>query len=78
MPEPFQANLDQFDKLILIKTLKYQLLLESIQSIINKDLGDIYTENQAIKIDDVYRESDNRTPIIFILSKGADPSSQIK
>ena len=42
---------------------------------ISQELGEIYTENHNIKIDDVYRESDNRTPIIFILSKGADPSS---
>lgn len=29
-PDPFESSLDSFDKIILIKTVKYSLLLTSI------------------------------------------------
>lgn len=41
-------------------------------------MGEYYIENLQVRIEDVYDESDSQTPIVFILSKGADPSSEIK
>ena len=41
-------------------------------------MGEYYIDSLTVKIEDVYAESDSSTPIVFILSKGADPSSEIK
>lgn len=41
-------------------------------------MGQYYKENVSVKLEDVYLESDKQTPIIFILSKGADPTADIK
>ena len=38
-------------------------------------MGNYFIENIQFKINDIYDESDNQTPIIFILSKGADPTT---
>ncbi len=35
----------------------------------------MYIENQAVTMEIIYGDSDERTPVIFILSQGADPTT---
>jgi dynein heavy chain len=30
-----------------------------------------------VSVKDIYKDSDNRTPVIFVLSPGADPTSNL-
>jgi dynein heavy chain len=38
-------------------------------------MGSLYVDTHASKLDEVYRDSDFKTPIIFVLSTGADPAN---
>ena len=44
---------------------------------VNTELGKTYIENQVTTMDIIYQDSDNRTPVIFILSQGADPTTAL-
>lgn len=44
---------------------------------VHKELGQMYIENQAVSMDIIYGDSDHKTPVIFILSQGADPTTQL-
>lgn len=61
-----------------MKILKQSSLLVAVQEEIQVELGDFFVRNYTNSIDDIYKESDCFTPIIFILQKGADPTGQIK
>ena len=86
------SGLDQFDeftqnsgflipnnflKLILIKLFKPEQLLLFVKYFIIAELGKIFTDNTPPKLDEVFAESDYKTPIIFILSQGADPADNL-
>lgn len=45
---------------------------------ITEKIGDEYAHPPPIKLKDVMEDTDERAPIVFILSKGADPSDSIK
>lgn len=88
-PKPFErqipdkcrmskATLNDFDKIMLIKILKQEKVLYSLDSYVDKCLGSYFVGSLEVKMDDVYDESDNRTPIIFVLSQGADPRSGLE
>jgi len=36
-----------------------------------------FTETRPVRLDEVYKASDNSEPIIFVLSPGVDPSDQL-
>jgi len=38
----------------------------------------IYIDPIKISIEDTYRETTNRKPVLFLLSKGADPTSSVE
>lgn len=41
------------------------------------ELGKMYIENQAVSMETIFLDSDQRTPVIFILSQGADPTTSL-
>ena len=78
LPEHLEENFVLFDRLLLVKIFKSEQLMKSIENYIQKKLGNFYLQSLDNKPDDIYTDSDCQTPIIFVLSKGADPSSSIK
>ncbi|MCQ2815716.1 MAG: AAA family ATPase, partial [archaeon] len=65
----------RFRKLILIKIFKPEKLVFFTKKFIGDELGEIFIDTTASRLEEVYQESDWKTPIIFILSKGADPTN---
>lgn len=45
---------------------------------ISKELGEQYVDFRSFKIDLLYSNTDNKTPIIFIIQSGAEPLSMIE
>jgi len=48
-----------------------------IASFVEKTLGPFYLESPDKQIEVIFKDSDFKTPIIFVLSPGADPTSQV-
>ena len=78
LPNDFEQLLNRFDRLLILKVLRPELLLGAINSYVIYKIGNYYVDSIETKIEDIYNDSDRQTPIVFILSKGADPSSIIK
>ena len=70
--------MDTFDRLLIVKILKPSVLLDQIKEYIDSHLGSHFLNSRESPPEQIYSESDNQTPIIFVLSKGADPSSMVK
>ena len=64
----------KFLKLLLYKIIKPDKLVYFVKKFIGDELGELFIDQSPSKLEEVYEESDWRTPIIFILSKGADPT----
>lgn len=67
-------NLNPIYKLLIIKALRPEKLMQSFSSYVVDQLGSFYDEIPLTSMDEVYEGSDERTPIIYILSPGADPT----
>jgi dynein heavy chain len=65
---------DAFLKLILIKIFRPDKIPIFIKKYVQYCLGDYFIGIMSTGLQEVYQESDERTPIIFLLSKGADPT----
>jgi dynein heavy chain len=49
----------------------------AFKNYVNMHLGTSYTAGAPVTMDMMYADTDNRTPLIFILQAGADPSAQL-
>ena len=73
MDEIYKKN---FMKLIIMKIYRPEKLLYFVKKIVGDDLGELFIDTSPSRLEEVYHESDWKTPIIFILSKGADPTNE--
>jgi dynein heavy chain len=68
------SSMKLFDKLLILKIFKPEKLMFAFQKYVHEQLGQLYAESPVATMDALFESSDNRTPIIFVLSQGADPT----
>jgi dynein heavy chain, axonemal len=73
----YQDKVNPFQRLILIRAFREEKLLLAVQNYVSKMLGPRFGESPSAKMEDIYRDMDNKTPCIFILSTGADPTGML-
>jgi len=75
MPGEWSEKLSNFDKLLMVKVLRLELVQMSVTEYIIQAIGQFYVESVSSAMDVVYREINVYTPFIFVLTTGADPNS---
>ena len=73
LPSPYEENLSNFQRLMIQKILREETLISGIVVYITKELGQQYVEVPPFDLEGAFLDSTCTTPIIFILSPGADP-----
>lgn len=79
MPFPGEANnLTEWQKCLIIKALRPEKVVFSMKFFIKDKIGENFAYPPPVKLSDVYLDTDERSPTIFILGKGSDPGDTIK
>ncbi|CAD8156782.1 unnamed protein product [Paramecium pentaurelia] len=73
LPEPWQGQLTQFEKLIFLKALRPDKLVPAIQDYIDQQLNPKFTIPPTFDLEKCYKDSSPMSPLIFVLSAGSDP-----
>jgi dynein heavy chain len=73
----WQRKLSNFQRLLLIRSLCPDSMISSIQLFVGKTLGERFIEPQTHDLSIVYKDSSPISPIIFVLSPGADPATNL-
>lgn len=61
--------------MLIFKALREEKLAFLVQKFVEAELGHEYAHPQPPVMDDVYKDSDKNTPIIYVLSQGAEPTA---
>ena len=75
IPEPLRSKLTPFQQLLILKVFRYEKLVFAFTAFVAKNLGKKFITNPPIHLETVFNETSPATPIIFVLSQGADPTS---
>ncbi|KAH0792655.1 Dynein heavy chain family protein [Histomonas meleagridis] len=73
-----QEDVKPFIRAIIIRCLRPDRAIAASQNYIQQFLGKQYMEFPSISIDDIAVEAGNKSPIIFLLSPGADPTPLVE
>lgn len=73
-----QKEIQEFQVLLLQKTLRPDLFVQNLKTFINNTIGPEFTKSDPFSLDAIFKESNAATPLIFILSPGNDPLNTIK
>lgn len=76
-PKDYQ-HLNRFQKLIIIRILRPEKVIPAIQQLVIKELGEKFVDIPPFDLETTYHDSTCKTPLIFILSSGADPRGELE
>ncbi len=77
IPGEMDQTLSLFQKLILLKCLRPDKVLESMSDFVTANLGVDFVKPPRFDLNRSFKDSSNVTPLVFILSSGADPKSEL-
>ena len=77
LPGSLNDSVNRFQKLILVKALREDKLQRSIAAFVSDEMGSKFAESPNASMEDIYKDLDNKTPCIFVLSSGADPTGML-
>jgi dynein heavy chain len=60
--------------MLVMKVFRPEKVMFTLATYISKYLGSFFLESPNVSMKAVWEDSDSRTPIIFVLSPGADPT----
>lgn len=73
LPPVFEDRLTQFQRLMLLKVLRNGKMIYQVKCFVKAELGAKFIESPPFDLEGCLTDSTNITPIIFVLSPGADP-----
>ncbi|XP_056267415.1 dynein axonemal heavy chain 1 [Pseudoliparis swirei] len=77
LPGEWDTKLDSFQKLLVLRCLRADCLVQGLQDFVSAQLGQRFVEPQTSDLSVVFAESTPSTPLIFILSPGTDPAADL-
>jgi dynein heavy chain len=77
LPAPWNENLNNFQKMCILKIFRREKLVFSTEAIVSEKLGKAFTETPPIVLADIFPDTSSTTPIIFVLSTGSDPTGAL-
>lgn len=77
MPDEIESRITKFERLLLFKAFREEKLSFLIKDFVRDTLGPKFSESLAVSMDDVYADSDYKTPVIFVLTAGAEPTGSL-
>ncbi|WIA17601.1 hypothetical protein OEZ85_014416 [Tetradesmus obliquus] len=72
-----QNKLTPFQKLLLIKVCREELLLPALRRHVTAHLGPSFADTPITSLSEIYLDSSPYTPIIFLLAQGADAIAEL-
>ncbi|CBZ53336.1 GI17927, related [Neospora caninum Liverpool] len=78
LPDGFEEKLSPFQALLLTKALRPEDLVHAARKYVLQRLGVEFVEPPPRSLSDAFRGTSARTPMLFLLSSGVDPSEEIR
>jgi dynein heavy chain len=77
IPNDFGAGLGEFDEVLFFRTIAVDRLTRVVQAFVEKHLGVEFTRSPPFDLRQSYQDTRPATPLLFILSQGADPRDHL-
>lgn len=74
----WDGKLSGFERLIILKVLRQEKLCAGMAQYVGQLHGRNFQFPPAWRLEEIYPDTNSRTPIIFVLSTGADPTALLQ
>ncbi|KAK3924935.1 Dynein heavy chain 10, axonemal [Frankliniella fusca] len=77
IPMGYSERISPFQKLMIIRCLRVDRVYRAVTNYIIETMGQEYVMPPVISLDNIFEQSSPQMPVVFILSPGSDPTSEL-
>ena len=77
LPGKWQEELSGLQRMLVLKAFREEKVMFAVKQFVLENLGRKYVQAPAASMADIYADTDAATPVVFILSVGADPTGML-
>lgn len=77
LPEPWDSGLGLFQKMMVIRCIRFDKVVSMISDYVSERMGSKFVEPLEFNLSNFFEESSPSIPLVFILSQGSDPLSNL-
>jgi dynein heavy chain len=77
LPSPWSTRLDPFQRLLLLRVLRPDMLTRAIYGFVKASMGPKFVESPPLDLEACHADSTATSPLVFVLSPGSDPMSML-
>ncbi len=77
LPGDWEGRLDDLARLALVRAMRVDRVLAACSRYVARNLDQIYCEPPPFDLRQIYDSSSNKTPLVFVLSPGVDPTAEL-
>jgi hypothetical protein len=78
LPADFSTRLNPFQQLLVFRCFRPDRVYNGVKRFVMGKMGETYVQPPVLDYHRIYAQSTPTTPVVFILSPGADPQSDIQ
>ena len=78
LPGDYEQSLSPFDKLVLLRAMRPDRLMNSLSEFIGNSMGKDYVTQKPFNMKATYDETSNKIPVFFVLFAGVDPTPWVE
>ncbi|XP_063051673.1 dynein axonemal heavy chain 10 [Engraulis encrasicolus] len=76
-PMQYKDSLTPFQKLLLLRCFRLDRVYRAVSDYVTVTMGEKYVQPPVISFEAIYEQSSPNSPIVFILSPGSEPASDL-
>ena len=76
-PGRYSEGLSDLQQLLLLRCFRVDRVYRAITNFVTGRMGEVYVTPPVISFENIYDQSTPQSPIVFILSPGADPAGDL-
>ena len=77
MPGGFEDKVNAFEKMCLMRCLRIDRVMVCVTRFVIQKMGERYVQPPVLDYNRIYAQTTNGTPVVFVLSPGADPAFDV-
>jgi dynein heavy chain len=77
LPNGYSSKLSQFEVLLLLRCLRVDRVTVAITHFVMATLGERFVTPPVLDYNVIFKQSSETTPVVFVLSPGADPAFDV-
>ncbi|XP_038008579.1 dynein heavy chain 10, axonemal [Motacilla alba alba] len=77
LPMHYEGNVTDFQKLLLLRCFRVDRMYRAVMDYVTVTMGETYVQPPVISFDAILQQSSPFSPVVFILSPGSDPVSDL-